>query len=332
MGTDNPKVSAYVPQVLKDRLKKFREERDNISESQAVTIILAEYFQVPEVLGRSTEGSPVGGVTLARMEALEQTLTEIAKVVGCRLDELDDKVEKISKLSAVHQVTSAQITSEDGQLGSLPNELPRELPEQTVAINPEKDNSLLDELSSELSNESLTQELEQDILPSELESEPSVNEEREAEKDSIESLGTSEEQASESTVGLPSELPNVSDSSVKNGGDESDKPGRNTAISLTEQQGSSLPTNLLGEPLINERFKPIHGKQVARRWNGSYGNLQNQKSKLSPEDFVKWLTKKDPDHIDWKPIDKPKGHYLPASELSSEILGRLLKWLEDNPV
>jgi hypothetical protein len=32
MGTDNPKVSAYVPQSLKDRLKGFREER-NISKN-----------------------------------------------------------------------------------------------------------------------------------------------------------------------------------------------------------------------------------------------------------------------------------------------------------
>src|SRR4028118_2084942 len=76
MGTDNPKVSAYVPQALKDRLKGFREER-NISESQAVTIILAEYFQMPEVLGRSLEGIAVGGVTLARMEALEQQVQQL---------------------------------------------------------------------------------------------------------------------------------------------------------------------------------------------------------------------------------------------------------------
>lgn len=90
MGTDNPKVSAYVPQALKERLKEFRKERNNISESQAVTIILAEYFQIPEVLGRLPETGSVGGVTLARMEALEQEFSNFAKSVEQRLQELTE--------------------------------------------------------------------------------------------------------------------------------------------------------------------------------------------------------------------------------------------------
>jgi hypothetical protein len=94
MGTDNPKVSAYVPQVLKDRLKEFREERNNISESQAVTIILAEYFQMPDVLGRSPEIGGVGGVTLARMEALEREFSSFAKSVEQRLQELAELIKK----------------------------------------------------------------------------------------------------------------------------------------------------------------------------------------------------------------------------------------------
>jgi hypothetical protein len=97
MGTDNPKVSAYVPQALKDRLKEFREERDNISESQAVTIILAEYFQMPEVLGRSPETASAGGVTLARMEALEQEFSSFTESVEQRLQELAESIKDLSK-------------------------------------------------------------------------------------------------------------------------------------------------------------------------------------------------------------------------------------------
>jgi hypothetical protein len=90
MGTDNPKVSAYVPQALKDRLKQFREERDNISESQAVIIILAEYFQMPET-------ASAGGVTLARMEVLEQEFSSFTKSVEQRLQELAESIKKLSE-------------------------------------------------------------------------------------------------------------------------------------------------------------------------------------------------------------------------------------------
>lgn len=98
MPTDNPKVSAYVPQVLKNRLKDFREERDDISESQAVTIILAEYFQMPEALGRSLSGSSVGGVTLARMEALEEKLATLAVPPSSIPTELLGKIEQLDAL------------------------------------------------------------------------------------------------------------------------------------------------------------------------------------------------------------------------------------------
>jgi hypothetical protein len=325
MGTDNPKISAYVPQVLKERLKQFREERD-ISESQAVTIILAEYFQIPEVVGRSPEGRVVGGVTLARIETLEERLTDFTTLVDRRLQQLGEEIEKISRSSVVYQVVLDRPAPESEQDSSLPGELledNQEL-EQLGGANKGEHSSPPDEPS----NEPLAQELDKDILPSEPESGLPGDERSETEKDSLEAPEASEKQVDESTTSLPSELLNISDSPTENGVDESSKAEDNEI----EQQDSSSLTNLLGEPLINERFKPIHGKQVALRWNGSYGNLQNQKSKLSPEDFVKWLTNRDPDHIDWKPIDKPRGHYLPASELSSEILGKLLKWLEDNPV
>ena len=81
MATENPKVSAYVPQILKDRLTKFREEREGISESQAVTVILAEYFNIEQVLDRIPEGAVVGGVTLGRVEALENQVVELRLLV-----------------------------------------------------------------------------------------------------------------------------------------------------------------------------------------------------------------------------------------------------------
>jgi hypothetical protein len=104
MGTDNPKVSAYVPQALKNRLKEFREERGNIPESQAVIIILAEYFQMPEALGQSPGTLVTGGVTLARMEAIEETLASFVKSTENRLTILQDTIQKLSELSVVREV------------------------------------------------------------------------------------------------------------------------------------------------------------------------------------------------------------------------------------
>jgi hypothetical protein len=118
MGTDNPKVSAYVPQVLKDRLKVFREERDGISESQAVTIILAEYFQMPEVLGRSLSGSSVGGVTLARMEALEEKLAALVVSPSSLPSGLLEKIDQLSVL--VESLEKRIETLEHGGLLSRP--------------------------------------------------------------------------------------------------------------------------------------------------------------------------------------------------------------------
>jgi hypothetical protein len=149
MGTDNPKVSAYVPQVLKERLKQFREERD-ISESQAVTIILAEYFQIPEVLGRSSEGGVVGGVTLGRMEALEEKLTDFAALVENRLQQLGEEIGKISRPLVVHQATLDQIVPESEQYSSLLSEPKSELP---------KPNTLSDEAGAETAEQVLTQEV-----------------------------------------------------------------------------------------------------------------------------------------------------------------------------
>lgn len=95
MGTNNPKVSAYVPQAIKDRLKRFTKEND-LSESQAVTEILAQYFGMAEVLGKSSQETV--GVTLGRMEALEQGFASFTESVDRRLQELGESIKMLSEL------------------------------------------------------------------------------------------------------------------------------------------------------------------------------------------------------------------------------------------
>lgn len=123
MPTDNPKVSAYVPQAIKDRLTQFREER-SISESQAVTTILAEYFGMTEVLGRSPDG--VGGITLAGMQAIEVKLTSFMELVEGRLKALENSQNK-SEIS----VEQERLPENNQSIDNLPSELPIEVSPET---------------------------------------------------------------------------------------------------------------------------------------------------------------------------------------------------------
>jgi hypothetical protein len=147
MGTDNPKVSAYVPQSVKDRLKQFREER-NISESQAVIIILAEYFQMSEVLGRSPERA-VGGVTLARMEALEKKLADFSELVEHRLQEFREAIDRLGELPMNHEVVQQEHLEQehlvDEQDSSPLSELSNGLHKDDIGVQ-EKSDTIEDKL------------------------------------------------------------------------------------------------------------------------------------------------------------------------------------------
>jgi hypothetical protein len=154
MGTKNPKVSAYVPQALKQRLNAFRnkDKPNAIPESQAVIIILAEYFQMPEVLGQSPEGSQVGGVTLARMEALEQEFSGFTKSVEQRLQELAESIKKLSE-PRVDQSKPKEEVIDIQQAISQPSELlPSGKPIQLELHQVEElsDSSLLTELPTKV--------------------------------------------------------------------------------------------------------------------------------------------------------------------------------------
>jgi hypothetical protein len=125
MGTDNPKVSAYVPQAIKNRLNQFRKERNNIPESQAVIIILAEYFEMTEVLGRSSGG--VGGVTLVAMQAIESRLASFMELVESRLAALEDTSQKLAGVIVVHD----KLLDDNQSSSSIQSELPIEIQPQS---------------------------------------------------------------------------------------------------------------------------------------------------------------------------------------------------------
>jgi len=86
MPTDNPKISSYVPQAVYTRFKQFQDEH-NLSMSQAVILILAEYFGLEQTVQETTKGTTVGGVTLARFEVLENSYKELL----VRIEQLESK-------------------------------------------------------------------------------------------------------------------------------------------------------------------------------------------------------------------------------------------------
>lgn len=111
MPTDNPKVSAYVPRHVFDKLKEFYEDR-KLSMSQAVTLILSEYFEVDP----STK--PLHNSISQRLEDLERKLTQVNELHSRLLSELEERVEDLTK--DIHK--NPEVFSE------LPIELGGELP------------------------------------------------------------------------------------------------------------------------------------------------------------------------------------------------------------
>ena len=82
MPTDNPKISGYIPQLLFDRLKEFQNER-GLSMSQAIAVVLSEYFGLEGFIKSSQSSVEVGGVSLERFQNLEGLVRELKEKVDC---------------------------------------------------------------------------------------------------------------------------------------------------------------------------------------------------------------------------------------------------------
>jgi len=294
MGTDNPKVSAYVPQTLKNRLKEFREERDGISESQAVTIILAEYFQIPEALGRLPEGSSIGGVTLARMEALEEKLATLAVPPSSIPSELLEKIEQLSIL-----VESLEKRIEKVEHSGLLSRLKSELKEADLVAAAKEIEEVIDQ--GELA-------LEADSLPIEL-----PNQDNEDDK-----LEVFQEVDNSS---LPNELLSQDRQETEEGVLVENK--------RVDSNESKPEVSLSSEPPNTLVSKPLPGKIMAKRLGYHPDSLSKVKTRSTDEEFLALSIDRDPDDIAWKFAKKGRG-YLPAIELSAELQAKLLSWLKKN--
>lgn len=95
MATIKPKISLYVPQSIYDRFNQFKDEQ-GMSMTQAGVVIFAEYFGLEETLKNVTEGMPVGGVTIQRLEAIEQQIKELQELLQSK--ELEEDEEELTKI------------------------------------------------------------------------------------------------------------------------------------------------------------------------------------------------------------------------------------------
>jgi hypothetical protein len=99
MPTNNPKVSAYVPQPIFDRFKDFYEERQ-LSMSQAVAVILSDYFQLEGQVNHDSD-LPSGLLT-DRLAALEEKVVSLnsyqSEMIGEVLSEFRNLTSRVSDL------------------------------------------------------------------------------------------------------------------------------------------------------------------------------------------------------------------------------------------
>lgn len=98
MPTNNPKISAYVPQPIFDRFKKFYEERQ-LSMSQAIAVILSEYFEIDEQVNHDRLPS---GLLTDRLTALEEKVVSLnsyqSEMIGEVLSEFRNLTSRFSVL------------------------------------------------------------------------------------------------------------------------------------------------------------------------------------------------------------------------------------------
>lgn len=256
MPTENPKISAYVPQAIYDRFKQFQEEQ-GLSMSQAAIVILAEYFGLQQTLEDSGKGTAIGGVTLAQVQELELKLNGLESSFESRLLNLEHS----NNEAAIGEITSAQVEELELKVSNLESSLNSRLltVEEVLSnsITPTDNSSLISGLQSRLN--SLEASFNDELLNSLL--------------SRIEALEASKAME---PYGNATQVDKEPEDSLNN------NPAREPQIKehTIEQLAARLKlTPRTVKERIQEHFKGV-GKP-----------------------FEEWSQKKDPDHLQWIPID-----------------------------
>lgn len=330
MPTDNPKISAYVPQIVFDKVEEFRRKR-NLSMSQAAIIIFAEYFGIEQAVKEFTEGTVVGGVTLNRIEEIESSVEQLTLLLHesnslhsepssnllSELEKVTDKMSKIEErldqLEYWKNESTPVVKIHETQLESLSKYLSQ--------LSKDKLNSLPSDIDKSQQGEEFLLEQKSDLLsklPEDILSEPfniletSIDESQLAVNNTIE----------QST--LVSGLPNEPSEDFKINEEE---VFDEILEDINEESQLQLISKSLSEPL--KTVTPIDGVILSKRLLCHKDTIPKTKKSKSIEEFTEWTKKRDPDNIGWIPNPNGRG-FVSESETSSELLSRLQVWIDEN--
>lgn len=172
MPTENPKISAYVPQVVYDRFKQYQEERQ-LSMSQAAIEIFTHYFELNLEFSKKEFTSELP----SRLTEIEQSLEELKGLytqLAFKVDHIQTTSELLNEESLDNLNSQISVESEPlSELESKPfidnsksedkSELPSNLQSELrkeerleVAVQLNLVNSPSDSLSSSLKELSLS--------------------------------------------------------------------------------------------------------------------------------------------------------------------------------
>ncbi len=341
MGTKNPKVSAYVPKAIKERLEAFRKERNEIPESKALTIILADYFGMAQLIDQVPEGISVGGVTLARMEVLEQQVQQLlsnkqsaSSLPSESLDGLpvgiEGVVERIDEITKRLELIESQLSElkvEESEEESVSTaELAKRLRVASSTVSHRKPKPDFTEWTRSkdpdgigwivLKSGRCKPETE---LPSNSSNKAAIENEQ---INSKQDEGENKLQLNLLSEPLPepvNQSKTATDDVVLNANTEEalsgellDKPLSKPSRELVLTSAGDL--NVISSKMLEARF-------------GVGSNTTNViRNRYSEQKFREWTIAKDPDRIPWRHLGRGKG-YAPDGELTSEQEGRLLEWL-----
>lgn len=123
MTTNNPKISAYVPQAVYDRFELFRQE-SGLSMSQSAIVIFAEYFGLEDIVKGITGETTTDNSALDRIKVLESQVSDLFK----KISELES--ESVGELFSSVEVEPQVKETSDTPSEDIPSEPLNELPIQ----------------------------------------------------------------------------------------------------------------------------------------------------------------------------------------------------------
>ncbi len=321
MPTENPKISAYVPQVLYDRFKQFQEER-GLSMSQAAIELLAEYFDIN--LADNSTKEYTGGLP-SRITQLEQLISDL-KQSYVYLSEKVDLIQSTSKLLTIKSDNSS-INYQSEPLSSIPESFLFSSPVNLAS---------LPQTATFMSSINLASFAESSTFSN------SVN------LSSLPDSGTTSNLLSRLTNSLEGDLhskPKIEPLNEENLIQENILPENSSLPNGQESRPHNLAPHQLeivepGSDNVSSSFSSLTGSTnikvnysvLALRLGATEGYIRNKTSTSgSPQKFAEWTTKKDPDKIGWQPRKEGKNvHYYPVGDLNDVQKSNLQDWLIKN--